>query len=293
MGVNDKFPLVSVVMNCYNSSEFLKEAIESVINQTYSNWELIFWDNQSNDESAEIFKSYEDKRLRYFYAPLHTCLGEARNLAAKNARGEWIGFLDCDDIWITDKLTKQVELITESNDANLALIYGKVVNFSTNGLSYHILTKDLLPDGEIFGELAKDNFIPVSSAVVRTEHYWSVGGINSQFRQAEDYDLFIKISSRYKVKAVNQVVSKYRIHENNLSALQKDLSYIESIEILMGYVPDLRALKGLRFWSSLYFLFSIKRLKINKLSVLYFWKYGSFIEMISLIIRYYRASRIN
>ena len=65
-------PLVSVIMNCYNGDKFLKEAIDSVLSQTYSNWELIFWDNQSVDDSASIVNSYGDIRLRYFYAENHT-----------------------------------------------------------------------------------------------------------------------------------------------------------------------------------------------------------------------------
>jgi len=74
-------PLVSVVMNCYNGEKYLREAIESVLTQTCQNWEIIFWDNQSTDRSAEIFKSYADPRLKYFYAPKHTWLYEARNYA--------------------------------------------------------------------------------------------------------------------------------------------------------------------------------------------------------------------
>ena len=67
-------PLVSILMNCYNGEKFLREAIESVLAQTYLNWELIFWDNQSTDQSADIFNSYDDKRLKYFYASKHTLL---------------------------------------------------------------------------------------------------------------------------------------------------------------------------------------------------------------------------
>ena len=65
-------PLVSIIMNCYNGETYLIQSIESVLSQTYKNWELIFWDNRSNDKSAEIFKSYKDSRFKYFYAPEHT-----------------------------------------------------------------------------------------------------------------------------------------------------------------------------------------------------------------------------
>jgi len=98
-----KHPLVSVVMNCYNSDSFLKEAIESVYNQTYSNWEIIFWDNASTDNSANIAKSY-DERIKYYLAPKTTPLGEARNLALSYTTGEYVAFLDCDDIWISDMI---------------------------------------------------------------------------------------------------------------------------------------------------------------------------------------------
>ena len=92
-------PLVSIIINCFNGEQFLRETIESVINQTYPNWEMIFWVNQSTDSSADIVNSYEDPRIRYIYASEHTSLGKARSLAIKEARGEYISFLDSDDMW--------------------------------------------------------------------------------------------------------------------------------------------------------------------------------------------------
>ena len=116
-------PPVSILMNCYNGEKFLREAVESVLGQTYRNWELIFWDNQSSDESAVIFNSYADKRFHYYWAPEHTVLGQARNLAVEQARGEWVAFLDCDDVWLPEKLHKQVAIIREES-VNLGLVYG-------------------------------------------------------------------------------------------------------------------------------------------------------------------------
>ena len=104
----NKNPLVSVIMNCFNGELFLKDSIESVINQTYENWELIFWDNRSKDKSAEIFKSYKDKRLKYFYADEHTSLYKARNLAIDQSKGNFISFIDTDDLWNKDKLELQM-----------------------------------------------------------------------------------------------------------------------------------------------------------------------------------------
>ena len=96
-------PLVSVIMNCYNSELYLKESIDSIYAQTYSNLEIIFWDNASTDKSSEIAKSYDNK-LKYFLAQKNTNLGEARNAALENAQGKYIAFLDCDDLFLENKL---------------------------------------------------------------------------------------------------------------------------------------------------------------------------------------------
>ena len=102
-------PLVSIVVNCYNGEQFLKEAINSIYTQTYSNWEIIFWDNVSTDDSATIAQSY-DKRLKYHLAHQTTPLGKARALAAGKARGKYLAFLDCDDLWLDSKLENQIEI---------------------------------------------------------------------------------------------------------------------------------------------------------------------------------------
>ena len=86
-------------MNCFNGEAFLKEAIDSVISQSYDNWELIFWDNQSTDDSELIIKRYLDPRIRYFKSKEHTLLGTARNEALNLADGKWVAFLDVDDLW--------------------------------------------------------------------------------------------------------------------------------------------------------------------------------------------------
>ena len=100
---------VSIVMNCYNGEVFLNQALESVFNQTYENWELIFWDNNSEDNSKKIINQYFDKRIKYFISEEHTTQYEARKRAVKKCEGDLISFLDVDDYWIPSKLEKQVD----------------------------------------------------------------------------------------------------------------------------------------------------------------------------------------
>lgn len=250
-----RVPFVSVIMNCYNSARYLREALDSVLAQTFADWEIVFWDNQSADESAAIFKSYPDSRFRYFLAPEHTTLGRARNLAVEQARGEWIAFLDCDDLWLPEKLGKQVALIFDAGP-ELGLVYGRSQSLvEGSGLqtsmgrrmqAYEQRGGRLLPEGNIFPDLLKENFVPLLSGMVRRSAYWSVGGIDPVFRQAEDYDLFVKISKVFAARVVQEKVCTYRIHGSNLSHAQAEDNYWEAIAIVSRYLPMPEAQRGIR-----------------------------------------------
>ena len=97
-------PLVSIIINCYNGGAFVGDSINSVIKQNYKNWEIIFWDNRSTDDTFKQVSNFSDKRIKYFLAEKHTTLYEARNYAIKKAKGEFYAFLDVDDWWEADKL---------------------------------------------------------------------------------------------------------------------------------------------------------------------------------------------
>jgi glycosyltransferase involved in cell wall biosynthesis len=150
-------PLVSIVMNCYNGEKYLREAIDSVYLQTYQNWEIIFWDNASTDSTAEIAKSYDEK-LKYFKSQETTILGVARVQATKKATGKYIAFLDVDDIWIKDKLEKQLLLFNDS-ESNVGFVYGRSEAIIEDKSKDGFIIKDglPLPEGDVFSELAKEN----------------------------------------------------------------------------------------------------------------------------------------
>ena len=99
-------PLISVVINCYNGEKYLLKSIKSILGQTYKNWEIIFWDNCSTDNSKKILKNFKDKRIKYFKSKIFTSLYAARNMAIKKTKGEYVAFLDTDDWWHKKKLQK-------------------------------------------------------------------------------------------------------------------------------------------------------------------------------------------
>ena len=99
-----KDEIVSVIMNCHNGDKYLKKSISSILKQSYKKWELIFFDNQSNDKSIEIISSFKDKRIKIFKSKKYLKLYEARNEAIKKAQGKYICFLDTDDWWTPKKI---------------------------------------------------------------------------------------------------------------------------------------------------------------------------------------------
>ena len=99
-------PLVSIIMNCLNGAQYIHEALQSILAQTYQSWEVIFWDNGSSDGSGSIAKSYGPK-IRYFRNETTTPLSTARNHAISKCRGDYVAILDVDDIWLPNKLEKQ------------------------------------------------------------------------------------------------------------------------------------------------------------------------------------------
>lgn len=253
---------VSVIMNCYNGTQYLREALDSVLAQTFTDWELVFWDNRSTDDSAAIFKTYMDERFRYFLASEHTPLGRARHLAVEQARGEWIAFLDCDDLWLPTKLEQQVIIIRQEG-AELGLVYGRSWMFVDEGGRDTRVAKELrvtehrgppqrLVEGNIFPQLLKGNFIYVLTAMVRRSAYWSVGGIDSSLKQAEDFDLWVKICKVFKARAVQEVIGCYRIHASNVSNTQMEDNFHEGLAIVSRYLPLPEATIGIR-WQQTHF----------------------------------------
>ncbi len=102
-------------MNCYNGEKYLKESLISIINQSYTNWELIFWDNKSTDQSSQIVKTTVDKRINYYCSENFEKLYKARNHALEKASGDFICFLDTDDFYDKDFIKKHLDKILESN----------------------------------------------------------------------------------------------------------------------------------------------------------------------------------
>lgn len=223
-------PKVSVIMNCLNCEKYLKAAVDSVYAQTYKDWEIIFWDNASTDRSAQIARSYDD-RLRYFRGEETIPLGAARNKALEQARGEFIAFLDCDDLWVPEKLEKQMSLFREN--PQIAVVYSGCQTIDSNDYPLKN-TRRKFYRGMIFDDLLRHHFIPsLPSVVIKKEHIHAVGAF-SEYRASEDFDLLLKLAFRYPFDFVDEILASYRLH-NQATSFDYEGGYIECYEILGGW----------------------------------------------------------
>ncbi len=222
-------------MNVYNGEPWLRESLASAFAQTMGDWDLVFWDDQSTDGSAAVLREFpDDPRLRYFYAPKQTPLGKARELAIWEARGEWLAFLDQDDIWTPDKLEKQARVIDDWGGGRLAIAYGRAMKFGASRLPldfdrWHEFGD--MPQGDIFEALFVDScFICQSAVCLRTEAARAVGAVPPEFRFCPDYFYYTELASRYSAACTQEVVCWYRVHAAAMSLE----NYVEVLEEMLG-----------------------------------------------------------
>ena len=236
-------------MNCYNGEKFLNEAIESVLAQTYQNWELIFWDNQSTDHSAEICKSYVDERLKYFYAPEHALLYKARNLAIEKSQGEYLAFLDVDDYWDSTKLEKQMLVFSKISD--VAIVYSNYYFKNEIKKTVKELNNNKLPEGMIVDELLRNNFMGLLTVLLNRTFIDKQEKIfDPRLHIIGDYEMLIKISAKWKVSCVQQPLSTYRWHGGNESISHQELCIkeMERWSMEMKKCPEISNNKGFQIF---------------------------------------------
>lgn len=226
------YPKVSVIMNCYNCSKYLREAIDSVYSQTYKDWEIIFWDDASTDNSAEIATGY-DGRLRYFRGDKAASLHAARNLALREARGEYIAFLDCDDMWLPEKLEMQVPLFEK--DRKIGLVYSNGYKLDHQGLT-RVIYKKIQPSGNIFRKLLGRYNLCLPTVMISKEALDSLGHwFDESFRISGDSDLFLRIAHNWEAIYAPAVTAIYREHGGNLHLSNEDIIPVEREYIIKKF----------------------------------------------------------
>jgi len=212
--MDDKHNLVSVITPNYNCSEFISQTIESVIAQTYQNWEMLIIDDCSTDNSIEIIEKYinKDKRINLLKTKSNSGSPiEPRNIGIKNAKGRFIAFLDSDDLWLPDKLEHQIPLF---DNENVAIVYSNYEKMTDEGERKNRIIK--APERLNFAQLLKSNYIGCLTAMYDVSKSGKVYFCN--FRH-EDYVLWLTILRvGYIAINTNTIGALYRIRKNSITS---------------------------------------------------------------------------
>ncbi len=209
--------LVSIIIPVYNAEKYLVETIESVISQTYKNWELIIINDGSTDNSESIAKSFlYDKRIQYIYQN-NAGVSIARNQGIELIKGDYITFLDADDVWEKENIVKKLNLLNTNSDIYwvfsdmyLADENMNVINIAPLGVDINILENILLWYGEVIPG-------PCSNIMVKKECIDAGIKFNPELSTGADQDFCIQLASNYKGKKIQEPLFSYRIHASSLS----------------------------------------------------------------------------
>jgi glycosyltransferase involved in cell wall biosynthesis len=236
-------PLVTIIINVFNGEATLSETIDSALAQTFNDFELLIWDDCSSDNSAGVVSEYDDPRIRYVRSEAQIPLGQARQAAISAAQGEWVAFLDQDDLWLPQKLELQLARAREMPKGGL--VYGRTVRFYPDE---HERDYDQaheyapLPEGNIFSTLFVDScYIAMSSAMFRRSAIEEVGGVPSWIRIIPDYYLYTAVARRFPAAAVQQVVCWYRIRSGSASESHAIEVHSEALRLMDFWEKDVDA----------------------------------------------------
>lgn len=235
-------PRVSVIMNCLNCQEFVREALDSVRAQTYAQWEIIFWDNASQDASGAIARSYGDLRIRYCRGEQTIPLGAARNQAITQARGEFIAFLDCDDRWLPEKLALQLEYFDLHPEVDF--VYGNYFRLLGEKRASRPALKGDQPSEKVFAVFLKHYPVNLQTVLVRRSALNRLDGLfDPTLEVSEEYDLFMRLLYGSDAGYIGRPLAEYRIHAGMASVRRMDrypVEYAQILDRLETLTPDFK-----------------------------------------------------
>ncbi len=220
--------LVSVIIPAYNIAEYLSESIDSVLNQTYQHFEVIIVDDGSTDNTADVVNKYvkSQANVKYIHQE-NKGPGAARNKGIKEAKGEYIAFLDADDIWFPEKVLLQMELFLKL--PSISLVHSDFIYFDRQGTEQQSEFSERIKkhfSGDVFYQLFKKNFFMTPTVVIKQEALKDIGLFDEQLCMSEDYDLWLRISKSHKIGYVNTPLAKICKHNDSMTKENIEKTYL-------------------------------------------------------------------
>ncbi|MEM7714189.1 MAG: glycosyltransferase [Cyanobacteria bacterium P01_A01_bin.68] len=219
----------SIIIPAYNAIKYLPETLESVLKQTFTNFEVLIIDDGSSDSIVEWAADIIDPRVKLI-SQNNQGVSAARNTGIKKSKGEYIAFLDADDLWEATKLEKQLQCF--KNNPSLGLVHTAMILIDEEGKSLgRTFTSNV--DGDALKALLEQNTIVTSSVTVRRNCLETVGNFDNKLRSSEDWELWVRLAYRYPFALIKEPLVFYRQHPHNTTKnwqmLEQDLLYIEQV----------------------------------------------------------------
>ncbi len=231
-------PKISVIIPVFNGEDTISKTIESVIDQTFSDFELIVINDGSTDTTLEVLSTIKDSRLKVFSYP-NAGQGASRNRGLIHASGEYIAFLDADDIWTPDKLEMQLQALEKHSDAAVAYSWTDSIDESGD---FHSKGPRPQFEGDVFQPLLLTNFlVNGSNPLIRHQALIEVGGFDELLPPAEDWDMWLKLANHYHFVVVKSPQVLYRQSSNSASSnvLKMESSSIKLLKNALTYRSEL------------------------------------------------------
>ncbi|AMW28711.1 MULTISPECIES: glycosyltransferase [Arthrospira] len=208
-------PQISIILPAYNAEKTIKETIDSVINQTFKDFELIIINDGSTDRTLDIISSIDDPRVQVFSYP-NSGASVSRNRGFSKASAQYIAFLDADDLWTPDKLELQYAALEADPEASVAYSWTNYIDQYGEFLypGFHQSYQ-----GDVYSILLVKNFLENGSNPLITRHALSaIGGFDESLKGGQDWDLYLRLAAQYKFVCISQAQILYRISEHSISS---------------------------------------------------------------------------
>ena len=239
-------PFVSVVMPTYNYGRFIKRALNSVLVQTYQNYEIIVVDDASDDDTKDIVNQYHDQRIKYIKHNKNYGPSQARNTGIKASQGTYIAFLDSDDVWMPDKLEAQINVFMNGPE-NLGLVHTSMQTFDEKTQKISVGPSHPYR-GQVLEDLLRANQVGNSSVMIKREYLDKAGDFDVSMRGCEDWDMWIRVSRSCLFEFIDKELVIFTAHSSNSSADMRRM--ISGREIMLNkffslyrLYPDIHALQ--------------------------------------------------
>lgn len=224
-------PLVSILLNCYNASNYISKAIQSVLDQTYLNWELIVWDDGSTDDTLKKIKKFDSEKIKIFSNKYNVGLGKSRINAIKKLNGDLVAILDSDDYFHKEKLSKQVEIFEKHPNVSLCSSWCRILDEKNNllkNINYN------LSNTEIKNKINFLNVLANSSLMYRRNIAEQFGWYSKKFEYSQDYDLTLKLLEKNDLFLIREYLTFIMLHSQSMTNTKhlNILSVKEQIVIL-------------------------------------------------------------